>query len=58
VTHKQYLAMHTTSEITDILTECCNFLSAQQIAEALAKGCTAQELRIVTREVWLVEDDE
>jgi len=58
VTHKQYLAMHTTPEIASILAECCNFLTAQQIAEALASGCTEEELRVVTREVWLVEDEE
>jgi hypothetical protein len=58
VTHKQYLAMHTTQEIASILAECCNFLTAQQIATALAEGCTTEELRIVTREVWLVEEEE
>lgn len=58
MTHKQYLAMHTQEEIREILSECCNFLTAQQIAGALAKGCTEDELRVVTREVWLVEEEE
>lgn len=57
MTHKQYLAMHTQSEIADVLTECCNFLTPQAIARALAKGCDEDELRIVTREVWLTEEE-
>ena len=58
MTPRRYLAALTISEIEEFLVECCFFLDASRIASALARGCTEDELRIVTREIWLLPEDE
>ena len=58
MTPKAVLALLNQQEIEDLLTECCFFLGPSRIAKALARGCTEDELRVVTREVWLTQEDD
>lgn len=55
--HKLYLAFLTVDEIGEVLTEACHFLDAGLIAKAVREGCDEDELRVITREIWLNKED-